>query len=328
MRKPISITVLVFILLFFFISGTTAAKKFTFDLHREMPVGKNPTLFLSNISGKVIIKSHPQEKITIDALKVVKTHDLEKAEELAEKIKIEIKKDGEEVSIRTEYPRSRLLRSFSAWVNYEISVPPATELNIKTTSADVEVEEIEQKIRISTVSGDLEAQTIRGIVDFSSVSGDVLLQDTQGDLFLEGTSSDLELRRINGNVRIDCVSGDLELSGIEGDIEVSTSSGDIEVDQKQGELDLTTISGDVEVRTRISPEGEYNVATTSGDIIFYLPEDSDADLECETRSGSIHTRVALDVLSTSRDFLRGKLGSGGPRIDLSTTSGDIKVRGY
>lgn len=328
MRKPILIVVLVFILLFFFISGTTVAKKFTFDFHREMAVGKNPTLFLSNICGKVIIKSHPEEKITVNASKVVKTRDLEKAEELAEKIKIEIKKDGEEVSIRTEYPDSRFLKSFSAWVNYEISVPPGTELNIKTTSADVEVEEIEQKIRISTVSGDLEAQTIRGIIDFSSVSGDVLLQDIEGDLFLKGTSSDLELTRINGNVRIDCVSGDLELSGIEGAIEVSTSSGDIEVDQNQGELDVTTISGDVEVKTRISPEGKYNVETTSGEILFYLPEDSDADLECETRSGSIHTRVALDVLSTSRDFLKGKLGSGGSRIDLSTTSGDIKVRGY
>lgn len=328
MRRFLLRSAFSFLLILFLFFNGAAAKKFTFEFHREIPVDEHPILFLYNISGKIIIKSHSEDEIIVDALKVIKARSLEKAEELAQKIKIEIKKDEEEVNIQTKYPRSRFLKSFSAGVNYEISVPPRTKLNIRTTSADVELKDIEEKVRIKTVSGDVMGELIKGIIDFSSVSGDIYLQDIQGDLFLEGTSSDMELDQIKGDIRIDCVSGDLRLEGIYGDIEASTSSGDIEVEQNKGGLDLNTISGDVEVKTEISPESEYNIETTSGEIGFCLPEDSNARLRCETQSGSIRTQVPLNVSSTSRNFLKGELGSGGARIYLTTVSGDIKVRGY
>lgn len=328
MRGLILKSLLTLLLLSLVLSSLTVAREFTFELHREIPVGEAPALYLSNISGKIIIRSHAQEKITLNALKVIKTSNLEKAQELAEKIKIEIEVDGEKINIRTEYPRSGFLRGFSAWVNYEISVPPKTQLNIKTTSADAEIEGVEQKIRVNTVSGDLQAEMIKGNINFTSVSGDLFLQDIQGDLFLKGTSSDVESEGIKGDIRIDCVSGDIELCRINGDIDASTTSGDMDIEQDRGGLNLGTISGDIEVRTKISPESEYNIETTSGEIFFYLPEDSDAGLECESHSGSIKTRIPLKLLSTSRNYLDGELGSGGPRIHLSTVSGDIQVRGY
>jgi DUF4097 and DUF4098 domain-containing protein YvlB len=329
MKRLTPITTLSFLFILLFLFSGAAAKQFTFEFHKEVPVGKNPTLFLSNISGKIIIKSHSEGEITIDAFKVIKTRSLEKAEDLADQINIEIKKDGEEVDIQTEYPRGVFRRGISCWVNYEISVPPETRLNIKTTSADVKVEDIQEKVRINTVSGDVEVESIKGGIDFSSVSGDFYLLDIRGDLLLEGTSSDMKLERIKGDVRIDCVSGDLILQEISGDIEASTSSGDMEVEQSQGELDLITISGDVEVRTEISAEGEYTIETTSGEVTLHIPEDSNARLKCESQSGSISARIPLKVLSTSRRYVEGELGSGGSsRIFLSTLSGDINVSGY
>jgi DUF4097 and DUF4098 domain-containing protein YvlB len=84
----------------------------------------------------------------------------------------------------------------------------------------------------------------------------------------------------------------------------------------------------VEVKTKISPESEYSIETTSGEIFFHLPENSDASLECNSHSGSIKTKIPLKLLSTSKDYLEGELGSGGSRIYLITVSGDIEVRGY
>ena len=329
MKRSTSITALSFLLISLLLFSEAAAKKFEFEYHKEMPVGKNPTLFLSNISGNIIIKSHSEGKITIDALKVIQTHSIGKAEDLAERIEIEIQRVGEEVNIQTKYPQRGFRGSISCWVNYQISVPLETRLNIKTTSADVEVEDIQEKVRINTVSGDIEAESVKGTIDLSSVSGDFYLLDIQGDLLLEGTSSDMELEQIKGDVRIDCVSGDLTLQEIGGDIEASTSSGDIEVEQAKGEMDLNTISGDVEVKTEVSAEGEYIIETTSGEVFLYLPEESNAHLKCESQSGSISTQIPVNILSTSRRFLEGELGTGGPsRIFLSTVSGDIKVRGY
>lgn len=328
MKRFNILAVSVFFSAFFLFHSGAAAKKFTFEFHEEILVGDNPVLFLSNISGKIIIKSHSKEKIIVDAQKVIKARNLESAEKIAKKIEIQVKKENDEVNIETEYPHRRFFKKISCWVNYEISVPPRTRLNIKTTSADVEIKDIQEKVRINTVSGDVMGESIKGVIDFSSVSGDFYLQDIQGDLILEGTSSDMDLEQIKGDVRVDCVSGDLMLQEISGDIDASTSSGDIEVEQDQGGLDLNTVSGDVEVKTEISSESEYSVETTSGEIVFYLPEDSNARLKCETRSGTIRTKIPLQVLSTSRNFLKGELGSGGPLIYLSTVSGDVEVRGY
>jgi hypothetical protein len=329
MKRLISKVILSFVLVFLFLFSGAQAKKFTFEFHKEVPVGKNPALFLSNISGNIIIESNSSGKITIDAIKVIKSNRLRKAENLADRIRIEVQKDGEEVNVQTKYPRRGLRSGISCWVDYRISVPAETRLNIKTTSGDVGVEDIQEKVRISTVSGDVEAESIIGVIDLSSVSGDFYLQDIKGDLVLEGTSSDMELGQIEGDVRIDCVSGDLTLQEIWGNIEASTSSGDIDVEQTEGELDLNTISGDVEVKTEISIEGKYIIETTSGEVFLYLPEDSNARLECESQSGSINTRIPVKVLSASKRFLEGELGTGGKsRIFLSTVSGDINVRGF
>ena len=329
MKRSVSITALTFVLTFLLLFSGAHAKKFTFEFHKEVPVGKSPALFLSNISGNIIIESNSSSKITIDAIKVIKSNRLRKAEDVADRIRIEVQKDGEEVNVQTKYPRRGFRSGISCWVDYRISVPSKTRLNIKTTSADVEVGNIQEKVRINTVSGDVEAESIDGVLDFSSVSGDFYLQEIKGDLILEGTSSDMELEQIKGDVRIDCVSGDLTLQEIWGNIEASTSSGDIDVEQSEGELDLNTISGDVEVKTEISTEGKYIIETTSGEVFLYLPEDSNARLECESQSGSISTRIPVKVLSTSKRYLEGELGTGGKsRIFLSTVSGDINVRGY
>jgi len=265
-----------FLLIFFLFSTANGAEKFTFEFHKEIPVDEHPVLFLSNLCGKVIIKSHSEDKIKVDALKVVRARNFKNAEKMAQRIEIKTERDGGEVNIQTEYPRSGFGKSFSAWVNYEIWVPPETKLNIKTTSADIEIEDIEEKVRINTVSGDVRGESIKGVIDLSAVSGDIYLQDIQGDLHLEGTSSDMELEQIRGDIRIDCTSGDLTLQRIHGNIEASTTSGDMDMDLVQGGLDLNTISGDVEVKADISTAGEFDIETTSGEIFLYLPEDSDA----------------------------------------------------
>lgn len=344
---------LILILLFFLLTPIfSEAKEYTFHFHQEFDVGKNPSLYLDNLSGKIIINSHLIDKIIVDAIKVVKAKNFEKAKKASEKTKIKTKKRGSDVIIHTKYPKYRLFRHERVRVNYHILVPEETEIDLKTTSADIDIERIKNNIDLSTTSGNIRVEDTSGDIFIKSTSGDISLWDIFGGIKIRGTSSDIELNDIEGDLKLDCTSGDVEIKNLKGDVEVSltsgdltlqridgdidatSSSGDMEIFQKRGFLNLESISGNIsvaikrKVKTNISKGYKYSVGTVSGDVYFYIPEATDAKVKLETVSGKIHTNLPLVLEDFSRKHLSGKLGSGESKIHIFTTSGDIKLKEY
>ena len=338
------------LILFFFllpIFGLAAPyEEFSFDFHYEFPVSENPFLSLENTSGRVVIQSHSQDKIILDGSKLVKAKNLKKAEELANQIQIKTKKNQSQISVYTQYPKFSLFKRGSASVVYRIWVPEKTRLNIKTTSADVEVFSIHEKITVSTTSGDVKAEQNLGDLDVTTASGDIFLNDVQGNLDLYGTSSDMEIKNIEGKLKINATSGNIEVEKATGRIDISqtsgevslfevcgdikafSSSGNMKIFQKEGGLYLKTVSGDIEVKTQIASESEFSLESTSGDIDLEIPRVADGELTIETVSGEINCKIPLILHTASRRFLSGTLGQSGAKISLTTTSGDINIREY
>jgi DUF4097 and DUF4098 domain-containing protein YvlB len=102
------------------------------------------------------------------------------------------------------------------------------------------------------------------------------------------------------------VSGDLTISG--GDPEAVSArsvSGDITLDlDDEAEVDCTTVSGDVALR---------------------LPAGSAIDLDVVTVSGRLETSFPDGGLDAGKRRLRGRIGDGGHRVTVRTTSGDVTV---
>ncbi len=345
MKEYRSVLILFFFLLSILLNPISAkAKEYTFDFHQEFDVGKNPSIFLDNLSGKIIIKSHPKDKIVIDASKVIKAKNFERAKKASEKTKIKTKKRDSEVIIHTQYPKYRLFRHEKIRVDYRILVPEKTKIDLKTTSADIDIESIKQSINISTTSGDTRILDTFGDIFITSTSGDISLWDILGNIRIRGTSSDIDLNDIQGGLQIDCTSGDVKIENlkgraemsltsgdimletIDGDIEAASSSGDMEIFQKNGFLNLESISGNVKVKTKISKPNQYKVETVSGDVYFYVPEDSDAEVKLETFSGEIHSNLPLILEEFSRKYLWGRMGNGESEIRIFTKSGDINIK--
>jgi DUF4097 and DUF4098 domain-containing protein YvlB len=328
------------------------AERYTFALHKELRTGANPTLRVRNTSGEIRIESHPENKIMIDALKMVEADDFEKAKTIAEEIEVNIKDYDSEIEIKTRYPSRKSRRFFSSGrnvtvcVDYHIWVPEEIELSIHSTSGDVTISDISGGVEVSLTSGDFSMKRMRGNLDLETTSGDVKVLNVEGDVAIRGTSSDLELSDIKGHVKISSTSGETsveDLTGsvgihktsgdsylkmIKGDIQTSSSSGNLIIDQIEGGLDLETSSGDIEVKTKILPQCEYSVETSSGAVHFSLPENSDARVTLKTSSGDIDSELPLILHKVSRNLLEGELGSGGPEIHLVTSSGDIELREY
>lgn len=355
-RRILNTSLLLIFVFVFTLPPIALAEEYTFTLHKEFPATTSPSLKVQNTSGEIKIESHPENKIIIDALKVVEADNSEEAKRRADGIEPIIENYDSRVEIKTKYTP---LKSKSFWekvvgfdgkssgyVDYHILVPEKVELNVSSISGDVIISDISGGIDVDVTSGDLWIKRVKGHLALETTSGDVEISMIEGGVIASGTSSDLEIFDIKGNlnlsstsgnvsaedvvgsIQINNTSGDISLKEMQGNIDATTVSGDVMIDQKEGGLHLESSSGDVEVKTKIFPQYKYYMETSSGYIRLLLPRDSNAEVELETSSGSLDCKLPLTVSSVSRNLLKGKLSEGGPQINLITTSGDISLGEY
>jgi DUF4097 and DUF4098 domain-containing protein YvlB len=200
------------------------------------------------------------------------------------------------------------------------------------------------RVRTRSGSGDQIVGSVRGPVDASAGSGDIRIGPTSdnvrvstgsGHIELEGSGGSVLARAGSGSIRAMAVAGDLDVhtgSGrvsvtrtAQGRTEVTTGSGNITVSEAHGSLRLRAASGNVAVDGE--PTGSWNVAAASGNVTVRVPANAAFDLDAHSSSGRIDSEHPITLVgSVSRRQLRGQVRGGGPRIDISTASGAIRIR--
>ncbi len=336
-------------------SAALAGELYSFPFNKEVSVAEQPVLEISNTSGSIIITSHSQSAIKIEAIKKVKAKDQKEAEKIASHISIDVSTSGDKVTVETDYEdiRDQSFWEFlfgrkagrSAWVDYQVWVPEKCRLSVSATSADIEITEIKENIQISATSGDIEIREIKGDTEIDVTSGDLTLSGLQGKTVISATSGDLKARNlegfllyqsssgdvrgeeIKGTVQIETSSGDIRLIKVAGDINVEGSSSDILVDQLEGALSIHTTSGEIVASTQKLSGRLYSLESSSGDIRFSLPSQQGGRLELETSSGTLRAEIPVTVESISERRFSGYINKTGPEIIIRTTSGDVLLSG-
>lgn len=173
-------------------------------------------------------------------------------------------------------------------VNYEITVPPNTQVRSHTGSGDQMIGNVRT----------VEARTGSGDIDIAQAAGDV--QATTG-------------------------SGDIDVERAEGILVASTGSGDIHAGAVSGGLKARTGSGDVEVMQ--IGRAEIDVRTGSGDVTLGVDSNASFNLSARTGSGSIKTTHPLTVTGeVSKHRLQGTVRGGGANVSITTGSGSILIQ--
>ena len=210
-------------------------------------------------------------------------------------------------SIHVDYVNMRNIS-----VDYEIAVPPET--NVRTRSG----------------SGDQTIEGIRGNVDLQSGSGDLRLANISGELRLQTGSGNVRAHDISGPVHGGAGSGDLQIEErASGDIELHTGSGNITVRGIQGSFRGDAGSGDITAEG--TQTGLWEVRTGSGNVKVRLPGNAAFEADFTTSSGSIDVGPAIEMtvqgrVQESRKSIRGKVHGGGPLLSIRTGSGDIHIQ--
>lgn len=166
---------------------------------------------------------------------------------------------------------------------------------------------------------DLEIESSSGVVDVESIEADTVTIDT--------SSGSVTVDAVSGNVEADASSGLLafDFGGRRGSARVNSSSGGVEILGIDGSVAVEVSSGNVTVDfARIREDSR--IEASSGDVRLTLPSSANLDVDLETSSGGIRVDFPVTVEGAmDDDELRGRIGSGGPTLEVDTSSGRIVV---
>lgn len=252
-----------------------------------------------------------------------------------------------DIELQNFHSKTMQLQSQSGDVNIQNS--NGESLCCSSTSGDLRFMEVNYKnFNLESSSGDIQFHRAEGgIVTSRSKSGGISFRDckmnrvdsktSSGNVIILNVFADsINMHSTSGDVKaegstiaqilLQSTSGDVLTSRIKSNvINVSSKSGDVRATAESKEWKASSISGDVFITAE--SDATMKVSSVSGDVSLQL-ENQGNGYDASIRTVSGMRSLAFEG-SSSKLYRNGSyvFGNGGCKIEASTTSGDIKIRG-
>jgi hypothetical protein len=183
--------------------------------------------------------------------------------------------------------------------------------------------------RVETSNGSLRAENFDGPARMKSSNGSVKLWRVNGDVEATTSNGSIEVSEFSGAATLKTSNGRVRADGIRGSFSADTSNGSIDVTIEELDsgrpLNLDSSNGSITVALRKYNNNPITVHTSNSSINVRLPEGVNADVKASTSSGSISSDFDVVTRTSSKNRLDGRLGNGGPLLDLSTSNGTVRL---
>ncbi|HXQ98017.1 MAG TPA: DUF4097 family beta strand repeat-containing protein [Candidatus Limnocylindrales bacterium] len=251
-------------------------------------------------------------------------------------------------------------------VEMDVHVPKGVTLDASTDHGSIQITGVNGSITSEARSGDTEIRQAGGDVSVDSHSGDVRVIGAAGNVKISGRGTQVEISDVKGSATLDgefygpirmsrvdkgihfisarsdltvsqlggrmetTGAGDMGVYDSTGNLTLSTSKRDLTLDNITGRIHVDNRSGNITVRFPQPPREPIELATQSGDIDITMPSKSAFDVSGRADHGEISSDFSDSGLRTeSRSgnaTIEGIFGSNGPKIQLHTTYGTIRLR--
>jgi hypothetical protein len=257
-------------------------------IEKHFTVKGRPIVMIQNVAdGRIEVKSWKNPEIVVSASGSTNKIGLE-MEQADDRIEVSAK------ILDTAAPAADLTE------NIQLTVPEETELQIKTQSGLIYVEQ---------VLGDMNLVTVNGDVHLKEVSGYIIVHTTGGTLVCTQCGGKLDFSSISGGAQI--------LQPSLRSVNLTTTTGNILFDGdfiRTGIYSMKSGRGLVEVRFAGTDSFDLNAQTATGNV------DNRAEAFLKPDSHGIRhtaTRYAKGLF--------GSVGSGLAKVELSSFSGTIRI---
>jgi len=255
---------------------------------KHFAVKGHPVVVLQNVgNGRIEVKSSKNSEVVVSATQA------------SNKIGIDTEQADERVDITATVLDSSAPAS-ELEANFQLTVPEETELQLRTQTGLVYVEQ---------VMGDMTLQSVAGDIHLKEVSGYIVVRTTGGSLVCMQCAGKLDFNSISGNAQV--------LQPGLTNVTLFTMSGNILFD------------GDF-IRT-----GIYTMKSGKGTVEVHFSGNDSFDLKAQTATGTVDNQADAYLRPDSHGMRRmaskftkglfGTVGSGLAKVELSSYSGTIRI---
>jgi DUF4097 and DUF4098 domain-containing protein YvlB len=271
----------------FFCTASEALAATTEQQERHFTVKDSPIVIINNIvNGRIEVKSWKNSEVVVTSTSV------------PGKVAIEVEQVGDRIDINASslVPSSQ---PHEVEANFQLLVPEQTELQLRTQTGVILVEQ---------VNGDMKLQSVAGDVHLKEVSGYIIVKTTSGSLVCTLCSGKLDFNSISGGAQV--------LQPSLTNVNLMTTTGNILYDGdfiRTGLYTMNSGRGLVEVRFSGTDSFDLNAQTYRGTV------DNQAKdyLKPESHGGKRGSKYAQSLFGT--------VGQGYAKVELSSYSGTIRI---
>jgi rRNA maturation endonuclease Nob1 len=255
---------------------------------RHFAVKGRPVVILQNVAnGRIEVKSSKNSEVV-----VVATQASNKIGVVAEQAEERI--DVTATILDNSAPANELE------ANFTLTVPEETELQLKSQTGLVYVEQ---------VMGDMTLQSVAGDIHLKEVSGYIVVRTTGGSLVCTQCAGKLNFNSISGNAQV---------------LQPGLSS-----------VTLFTMSGNILFDGEFIRTGIYTMKSGKGTVEVHFSGNDSFDLNAQTATGTVDNQAEAllrpdshgvrHIASRFTKGLFGTVGSGLAKVELSSYSGTIRI---
>ena len=217
-------------------------------------------------------------------------------------------------------------------LNGDITVTPSTSGKVEIVGVKHGSKRYFDEITLEVV------ETSRGItvcsifknVDMECDDRGFRVHDHRGNRDWDDLQIDIEVK-LPKDLLVDAhnVSGNVSVVGAEGDVRAGSVSGDVRMERlRVSSIRASSVSGDVTVGIEaLTGSGPLKFTSVSGNVTAELPKGIEADVTMRSVSGSLDSDFPLTLNGRmSRRSVDARIGRGGREIEVSTVSGDVRLR--
>ena len=257
-------------------------------IEKHFTVKGRPVVMIQNVAdGRIEVKSWKNSEVVVSA------------SQPSDKVGLDMEQADDRIDVianilDTSAPQSELSE------NIQLTVPEQTELQIKTQTGLIYVEQ---------VTGDMKLESIAGDVHLKEVSGYIIVHTTGGSFVCTQCSGKLDFNTISGSAQI--------LQPSLKNVNLITTTGNILFD------------GDF-IRT-----GIYTMKSGRGLVEVRFSGTDSFDLNAQTSSGTVDNRAEAFLKPDTHGFRRsaskyakglfGTVGNGLAKVELSSFSGTVRI---
>lgn len=301
--------------LMLFFGSVLAVRAIEREVVRTFPVSGDAQLKVEIVRGIITVEERDALEIKVTAFVDFRTEAVDKAARLEAALNLTMTADGPLITVRAQDPAGRGVRlevGESAPVDLEcrISVPRTCSVELATREGPITVGNLSGRMIVRTTQGNIFLRRIDGTIDARTQAGDVTIS------------------RCSGAVVASTVQGSIHVGTLGGRAELKSANGEIEVLAARGGLDVSAESGDVIVGFPRQRSGEARVRTGYGNILATIDPAANCVVQASSFWGKVQSTLPLTVETggDGKSQLTGRLNQGGPRLTLSASGGNVKIK--